>query len=350
MLDTPKKEKILVIRYRFIGDTLLTVPFLRNLRRANPDAQIDMLVAPVSGEIIENCPYVDNFIYFDTTRKHRYENPNQEKKNFLYYVKLLRQNKYNKAYVLKRSFSSALLAFCAGIPKRIGFDTECRGFLLTKRVKYDESKHEAHCFLDVLKADGVCDCDDYLENWINPETQKEVENILFSKLTDRNLKRVLVHATSGNHNKEWSKEKFARIIEYLSNDKGVQVIYAGTKNDAKTYEEIHKYVNVHLNVQPLNLCGELGLQQSLALTKMCDLIVGCDSGNLHMAASVNTPVIGIYGPMDEKKWGALGEKNILLTADCACRPCALKKKCENEHICLIGIKVKTVREAVEKLL
>ena len=66
-------KKILVIRYRFIGDTLLTVPFLRNLRYAYPEAQIDMLVAPVSGDIIKECPYVDNFIYFDTTRKHRYE-------------------------------------------------------------------------------------------------------------------------------------------------------------------------------------------------------------------------------------------------------------------------------------
>ena len=114
MLKSSKKEKILVIRYRFIGDTLLTVPFLRNLRRAKPDAQIDMLVAPVSGEIIEKCPYVDNFLYLDTTRKHRYENSAEKKQNFWHYVKLLREKQYDKAYVLKRSFSSAFLAFCAG--------------------------------------------------------------------------------------------------------------------------------------------------------------------------------------------------------------------------------------------
>lgn len=63
-----KKQKILVMRYRFIGDTILTVPFLRNLRYAYPDAQIDLMIAPVSGEIIDKCPYVDNFIYFDTTK------------------------------------------------------------------------------------------------------------------------------------------------------------------------------------------------------------------------------------------------------------------------------------------
>ena len=79
-----KKQKILVMRYRFIGDTILTVPFLRNLRYAYPDAQIDLMIAPVSGEIIDKCPYVDNFIYFDTTKKHRYENRKVKAKKTFY--------------------------------------------------------------------------------------------------------------------------------------------------------------------------------------------------------------------------------------------------------------------------
>ena len=141
--------KILVVRYRFIGDMILTIPFLRNLRYAYPNAQIDMLVAPNSGEVIENCPYVNNFIYFDTTRKHKYEIGKGEKKSFWHYVKLLRKEKYDKAYVLKRSFSSAMLCFLAGIKERIGYDSEHRGFLLTKRVKYDTKKHESECFFDV---------------------------------------------------------------------------------------------------------------------------------------------------------------------------------------------------------
>ena len=129
-------KKILVVRYRFIGDMILTVPFLRNLRYAYPDARIDMLVSPNSGEVIEECPYVDNFIFFDTTRKHRYENGKNKKKSFWHYVSMLRKEKYDKAYVLKRSLSSALLCYFSGIKERIGYDTENRGFLLTKKVEY----------------------------------------------------------------------------------------------------------------------------------------------------------------------------------------------------------------------
>ena len=66
-------KKILVVRYRFIGDTLLTVPFLRNLRKAEPDAQIDVLVSPGSGDVLKECPYITNLIYFDNSKKHRYE-------------------------------------------------------------------------------------------------------------------------------------------------------------------------------------------------------------------------------------------------------------------------------------
>ena len=81
-------KKILVIRYRFIGDTVLTIPFLRNLRRAYPQAQIDMLVGPVSGDVLLDCPYIDNLIYFDTTKKHRYENTGEQKRTFFSYIKL----------------------------------------------------------------------------------------------------------------------------------------------------------------------------------------------------------------------------------------------------------------------
>ena len=79
-LKYPKAKRILVMRYRFIGDTLLMIPFLQNLRQSYPEAVIDVLVAPNSGELLEECPFIDNLIYFDTTRKHAYENKDLDSK------------------------------------------------------------------------------------------------------------------------------------------------------------------------------------------------------------------------------------------------------------------------------
>lgn len=343
------KMKILVVRYRFIGDTILTLPFLKNLRLAYPDAVIDMLVAPKSGEIIEDCPFVDNFIYFDTTRKHKYENTSEKKKSFFSYVKLLRQNKYDKAYVLKRSLSSALLVFFSGIKERIGFDTESRGFLLTKKVPYDMKKHEAQCFLDVLRADGIEIKDDKLENGVNSEALSKIENIL-SEFSADERKKVIVHATATNKGKLWAIENFAQITEYLINEKNARVFFVGTDFDAKTYENMLGLIKNDLKIQPVNLCGKLNLKESLALTSKMDLLIGNDSGNLHMASSVGTPVIGLYGPMPFEKWYALGENNTLLKADLPCMPCGLRKKCPNNHDCMKKITVEEVKSAVDKYI
>ncbi len=337
--------KILVVRYRFIGDMILTIPFLRNLRKNYPDAQIDMLVAPNSAEVIEECPYVNNFIYFDTTRKHKYENTKDKKLSFWHYVRLLRKAQYDKAYVLKRSFSSALLCYLSGIKTRIGFDTEHRGVLLTKKVKYDKYKHESECFLDVLKADNLTVYDNYLENWISEISQEKIKSLL--QEIPSSTKKAVVNITATNEFKVWDKEKFIKIIEYLANEKGVQVIFIGAPRDKVIYDSLQ--YNTSLKIPPLNLCGKVNLQDSLAVIKESDLMLGNDSGNLHMAASVGTRVIGIYGPMPFEKWKALGEKNIYIKSNLACMPCSLKKKCSYNKACLTNITVDTVKQAVDKV-
>ncbi len=327
---------------------ILTIPFLRNLRYQYPDAQIDMLVSPNSGEVIEDCPYINNFIYFDTTRKHKYEKGEGSKKSFFHYVSLLRKEKYDKAYVLKRSLSSAILCFLAGIKERIGYNTEHRGFLLTKKVQYDKYKHESLCFLDVLKADNIEIRDTYLENWINEKNQNKVK-VLFEQnnILNSNPKAV-VNVTATNKGKIWDIENFTRIIEYLSNEKGVQVIFIGAPSDKEIYENIQ--YKEELKIKPVNLCGEVNIKDSLALLKEVDFIIGNDSGTLHMASSLNTPVIGLYGPMPFEKWKALGENNILLKSNLDCMPCSLSKKCPNNHACMKNITVEEVKSAADRIL
>ncbi|MBR6162867.1 lipopolysaccharide heptosyltransferase II [bacterium] len=341
-------EKILVVRYRFIGDMILTVPFLRNLRNNFPDAQIDMLVAPNSYEVISECPYVNNFIIFDTKNKHRYETSGNKKKSFFSYVKELKENKYSRAYVLKRSLSSALLCFLAKIPYRIGFDTEGRGLLLSKRVKYDTQKHESRCFLDVLRAEGKKVDDGHLENWVSDDLLSKIDNLLSENDISKEEKKVVVHATATNPKKLWSSDNFAHLIKMLD-ERNIRIIHVGAPSDRAAYEEIYKKTG-ELKKKPLNLCGKLTLRESLALIKRADLIVGNDSGNLHMASSVGTKVVGIYGAMPVSKWGALGEGNKLLTSNVPCAPCNKRGKCTHNLECLSAITPQMVMSAIEEIL
>ncbi len=338
-------SKILIVRYRFIGDMILTIPFIRNLRYANPDAEIDMLVSPNSGEVIEDCPYINNFIYFDTTRKHKYEKGKGNKKSFWYYVSLLKKNKYDKVYILKRSLSSALLCYLCGIKERIGYDTEGRGFLLTKKVKYDTEKSESECFLDVLKADNIEIKDKYLENWINKESEEKVRELFRENNITSEDSKAVVCVTASNPDKMWDIDNFAQIIEYIINTKNIKVIFIGAPCDKEVYDKI-QYRNP-LKTKPVNLCNKVTIKDSLAVLKQCDFILGNDSGTLHMAASVGTKVIGLYGPMPFEKWKVTGDGHILLKSNINCMPCSLKKKCPRNKLCLKNITADEVKHAID---
>ncbi len=338
-----KRRRILVMRYRFIGDTLLTVPFLRNLRAAYPDAIIDMLVAPNSGEVLRDCPYIDELLMFDTTRKHRYENPNSkaEKRSFWHYVQFLRARRYDTAFVLKRSFSSSGLAFLAGIPERIGFDTEGRGFLLTKRVPYPKAMHEVDCFLEVLKAAAIPVRDRHLESWQQPEELEKARQCLPETVG----KQVVLHLTSSNIAKQWPEEHALQLAQWLLNPENNHVHCLGAPSDAALYESLRQKL-LPMQRERFHIhCGKFSLLESMAFLKQMDLVVGVDSGTLHMASAVDVPMVALFGPMDERKWGPPGAR--IVTEPVDCRPCNLDKPCRFDFACMKHLRPEAVIETIK---
>ena len=219
---------------------------------------------------------------------------------------------------------------------------------LTKKVPYDKKKNEILCFLDVLKEDGIPIKDTYLENWISEESRKKAADLFEKAGINPSEKKAVVNVTATNEGKVWDINNFIQIIEYLSNEKNIRVIFIGAPSDKGVYDNL-KY-NMELKIKPVNLCGKVNLKDSLAVLKNVNFIIGNDSGNLHMAASVHTPVIGLYGPMPFEKWKASGDNNKLIKADLPCMPCGLIKKCPNNKACMKAITVEQVKMATEEIL
>jgi heptosyltransferase-2 len=328
-------DKILVMRYRFIGDTVLTVPFLRNLRMAYPKARIDLMVEPFSGQVIAGCPYVDKVIPFELKTIHRYSAQTDRGRLSAYrhYRLQIRDERYDAAFVLKRSLSSALLVRAAGVPRRIGFATEWRSLLLSDPVPYRDDQHEVENFLDCLRALAIPVGNKDLELWPLPEHAKEAEGRFARAGWRQDDIRIVIHPAASLPAKQWPVDRFVEVMKQLKASYPVRFVYSGAKDDAHLYERIE-------SLGPfggLDLCGVTTLRENVALYSVCDLFFGVDSGPMHMAAAAGIPVVALFGPTDERKWGPWGRDHIVLSRRLACHPCKPHKCGKNDCMELIGV-------------
>ena len=335
-------HKILVMRYRFIGDTVLTVPFLRNLRAAYPQAQIDLMLEPFSGQVLEGCPYVDRVIPFELRTIHRYSKSTDRGKiaGNLHYWNLIRKERYDAVFVLKRSLSSALLVWAAGIPRRIGFATEGRRLFLTDPVVYRQDQHEVENFLDCLRVIEVPVGSTHLELWTAPEQDRKASSLLAEAGWKSGDLKVIIHAAASLPAKQWPLERFAEIMRTLRDQYQARFVYTGAKGDSPLYETIEAFGPF----DGLNLCGVTSLRENIAVYRACDLFFGVDSGPMHMAAAAGVPVVALFGPTDERKWGPWGEGHSVVTKRLACHPCK-PHKC-GDHRCMDQISVADALAAV----
>lgn len=337
-MDKNKIQKILVIRYRFVGDTILTTAFIRTVKENFPNTQIDVLVSPNSGELIENNPHVNKVIYFDTTDFHKYEEKrtqNRKEGLEIYYSLLscalaLRKGKYDLAFVLKRSFSSALLAFLAGARYRLGFSTELRSFLLTHKVKYNKNLNELDNFLNCLKPLGLKEVARYTPEIFPTKEEEKVARELLKDLA-KNKPRILVHATSAHPYKEWPKSHFANLIDLMHKEFNAQFVFTGAGLDRQAYQDILSFCEHKKEIKFLNLCGLTSLRECFAIYKHLDLAVCVDSGNAHLAAASGIPTHVLYGPTDPSRWLPIGKSvfPVRLNELLDCQPCNLKVKCSH---------------------
>ncbi len=331
-----RRQKIVVARYRLIGDSILSIPFLRALRRQNPQAEIHLLIGDDAISLMAHCPYVDKVITFEP-----------RKLGYWQAMRLVRRERYDVAYILKRSLSSAMMMFLAGIPERIGFDTEGRGFLLTQRVPYrPKEQHEAQCYLDLLpKSDSPPDM--ALALWLPEEVQESAAK----RISGVKRPRITLHATSSKPAKCWPITHFATLAQMLIETYDAQLYCFGTADERALYDAMIAALPEARRANVNNLCGETSLIGTMGILPHMDLVVANDSGMIHMAAMADVPVVCLFGPMDPNQWHPLSQRVTILTnPDLDCRPCRMKITCGNRFPCLTEIAPQQVFTACKPYL
>ncbi len=343
------KQKILVIRYRFIGDTILTVPFIRNLKELYPDSSIDILVGPQSGQVLENCPYINELIIFDTTRFHKYDSSNEKTKSFFYYLNIIKQKKYDMVFCLKRSLGAKLLSFLSGARKRYGYKTSFLDNLFyTKAVPQQDNQNEILSTLEILKLDHNKNYDTDLEYWLAPSEEAEIIEMVPILKNNTSIK-VLIHAAAAHEDKLYPLELFSKVILALAKNYDIIPLFTGQAIDRPLYQDLE----LKLPFKCINLAGKLNLRQSMALYKHLNLAICTDSGPAHLTRAANIPTLILFGPTNPIRWGPLSNDTSLSKAifrsDLPCRPCNYHKTCVNRE-CLTELNPQLIIEAARSIL
>lgn len=289
--------RILVVCTRYIGDTVLAIPFLRNLRRAFPDARIDVCAEGGARAVLADCPYVDELVAWwrPTGRRSLARSLAAIRMQAAW----LRSRGYDRAYLLKRSLSGSLLATLAGIPHRVGFAADGRA-LLTTAITPSHGRHQAARYLDLLRADGLPVDDGRNENWITPAAAGRAGKLLALLPPGRPTVFLAVRSTAKE--KHWPLDRWAILATRLVHERRCEIVLCGGPDDVPSHDALRQAVGPAVAAHMHDLTAAVPLRETGALLARMDLCIGVDTGLIHLAASHDVPVVVLFGPTDPNRW------------------------------------------------
>ena len=293
------KKRILVIRNRYIGDTVLAIPFLRNLRNKYPDAIIDVLVAHGVGQILDECPYKNELIVWNRSKGIN----DAFLKSFVNIVSMarcVRRRRYDQTFILNRSLSTGLLAWFAGIPHRVGAVRDGRGMFLTHKVPLQKGRHEVELSFDLLRAEGITVDDGHNENWVSEPSGRKVDQLLASIPPEK--PRVFISPKSSDSVRNWRTPHMAEVLRWLIEEFGCEVFLCGSLADLDMHQQLQQTLDSNVASHIHDLSRKYSLGEASALLSRMDCCVGVDTGLPHVAASFGVPIVKICGQTDQLQW------------------------------------------------
>jgi lipopolysaccharide heptosyltransferase II len=361
---SPSVDRILLIRPDHLGDLLFTTPAIRLLREAFPQARITYLVGPWSRAVIENNPHVDEIALcpFPGFTRQKKQSALEPYVTLLRYARQLRQKRFDLAIVLRFDhWWGALLAYLAGIPCRVGYDVaEVRPFL-TDIVPYSFRRHEVEQNLALaervlgfgfrVSGRGWQTRSWPLDFHLSAEDEGFAEDYLAGYGVEDSDLLICIHPGAGAPVKLWRNEAWAQVADTLAQQYRAKVILTGSAKEAPLCRAIAE----EMTVKPIVAAGETTLGGLAAIMARCQLVLGVDSGPLHLAVAMGTPTVHLFGPVDSRAFGPWLDPahHIVVTSDMDCIPCNRLDYPAAEldqHPCVRSIAVEQVLEAAGKLI
>lgn len=293
--------KILLIKFRNIGDVLLSTPLISNLKSIYPDSVIDFALNKGCEDMVSNNPDIRNIIIYDRPRIKKLGILAQLKEE-IKFTRNIRNNNYDMIINLTEGDRGALLALSSGAKIKLGFSVR-KGLFSKVKIfdKLGDDKKWQHTvekdlqFINLLGKE--VDSKEVKIYW-SSRVEQEVEKIL----VDNNIEKfVHIHPVSRWMFKCWEDDRMAKVIDYLQQKKNLTVIVTGAPVK-KELDRINKILKL-CKTNPVDLSGELTLKHLACLSSKATLFFGVDTAPMHMAAATGTPVVTLFGASYPIIWG-----------------------------------------------
>lgn len=359
------QERILVVKLCCIGDIIFMTPALRALREHHPKAHISFMASRWVKEIVERIPFVDETILFNAP----YEKISwlARCKATIMILRLIQKSKFDTVILGHRSSIFPAIALLAGVKQRVGF---AGAFFLTLKVPFDETAHETRRYVSLVEALVGRQSIGSFETEITAKSSdlKFVKELLERRGISGKKKYVGIFPGGGENPgtsmaiKRWYPDRYARLMSILYAELDLVPIMLGGVTDGNVVNEA--LAKLPPNVQSVNAVGVGTIGELCGILNECSLVIGGDSGPIHMAAALGVPTVSIFGPSDPRLVAPIGDKHHYLWKEISCSPCYTPKAVMNRshfkgnefscwtgtHECIYQISVEEVLAAVRRVL
>ena len=329
-------DRLLIRAPNWMGDVVLSLGAVRDLRRNFPAARIEVLARPSVANLYRAVAEVDAVRTAGTFRED---------------VGGIRAGTFDAAALLTNSFGTALQVFLAGVPERWGYATDGRGPLLTRRARVPaevRGQSEVYYYRAMLAGVG-------LEVTASPDvTLRCPEELaargaaLLEDASDAAGDGPWVGFSPGaafGAAKRWIPERYSAVGDSLGRQEGARIAIIGGRDERPLADA----VAAGMRVPARNLCGQTTTEEMVGVLNRLRLLVTGDSGPMHVAAALGVPVVAVFGPTDWRETAPFAGVSRVVREPVHCSPCKLRE-CPIDHRCMTRVSADRVLEAAQGLL
>jgi heptosyltransferase-2 len=338
-------DRILVRATNWVGDAVMSLPALRALRRRFPHARISILAKPWVADLYRREPFCDDLIpYTARTVADKWT-----------CARALRPRHFDTAILLQNAFEAAAIAYVAGIPERVGYGRDGRGFLLTRAIPVPKPgeipRHESFYYLELLRRAGIiAELPQNDSIWLEGAPTARASGL--DRFHQLGLGETVIGVSPGaayGTAKRWLPERFADSAIRVANELGAAVAIFGSKDERDLCQSVATSISASIVKPVKNFAGETSLAEFIDLAAACRVYLTNDSGAMHIASALGVPTVAIFGATDDQTTGPTGPLARVVREPVECSPC-LKRECPIDHRCMTRVSAARVADTALELL